>query len=101
MFKALIGRRDDENGATAVECGLIAALIALASLTAMATLGGNLDTLFNTVAADLTVVEPAPAPAGGLALEWDRARSLCKDERRKRLGSAQQWLAALAKDPCP
>lgn len=38
----------DEAGATAIEYGLIAALIAVAAITAMQGLGGALQTTFNT-----------------------------------------------------
>lgn len=41
--------RRDEEGATAIEYGLIAALIAVAAITAMQSLGGQLSTTFNTV----------------------------------------------------
>lgn len=43
----------DEDGATAIEYGLIAALIAVAAITAMGTLGDNLSTTFNDVATEL------------------------------------------------
>jgi pilus assembly protein Flp/PilA len=39
----------DESGATAIEYGLIAALIAVAIITAATTVGGNLKTTFNNV----------------------------------------------------
>jgi len=39
----------DNKGATAIEYGLIAALIAVAAITAMSNLGNNLETTFNTV----------------------------------------------------
>ncbi|RGP40307.1 hypothetical protein BPTFM16_00589 [Altererythrobacter insulae] len=39
----------DEEGATAIEYGLIAALIAVAAITAMNSLGTNLSSTFNTV----------------------------------------------------
>ena len=39
----------NENGATAIEYGLIAALISVAALTAMTNLGTNLTTTFNKV----------------------------------------------------
>ncbi|MBS3929321.1 MAG: Flp family type IVb pilin [Sphingomonadales bacterium] len=38
----------DEAGATAIEYGLIAALIAVAAITAMQGLGNELQTTFNT-----------------------------------------------------
>lgn len=39
----------DESGATAIEYGLIAALIAVAAIAAMTTLGTKLDTTFKAV----------------------------------------------------
>ncbi len=39
----------DESGATAIEYGLIAALIAVAAITAMSNLGGQLNTTFEKV----------------------------------------------------
>ena len=39
----------NEKGATAIEYGLIAALIAVAAITAMTTLGKNLTNTFNEV----------------------------------------------------
>ena len=39
----------DEQGATAIEYGLIAALIAVAAITAMGSLGNQLDTTFTEV----------------------------------------------------
>ena len=41
--------RRNEEGATAIEYGLIAALIAVAAITAMQSLGGQLSTTFQTV----------------------------------------------------
>ncbi len=46
FFKKLIR---DEAGATAIEYGLIAALIAVAAITAMQGLGTQLSTTFGTV----------------------------------------------------
>lgn len=39
----------DESGATAIEYGLIAALIAVAAIVTLTSLGGSLSELFNTV----------------------------------------------------
>ncbi len=44
----------DESGATAIEYGLIAALISVAAIAAMGALGDSLQTLFNTVAGELS-----------------------------------------------
>ena len=43
----------DESGATAIEYGLIAALIAVAAIAAFQLVGTNLSSLFNTVGTDL------------------------------------------------
>jgi pilus assembly protein Flp/PilA len=43
----------DESGATAIEYGLIAALIAVAAIAAFQLVGTNLSGIFNTVASDL------------------------------------------------
>jgi pilus assembly protein Flp/PilA len=43
----------DEDGVTAIEYGLIAALIAVASITIMGTVGTNLSGTFSKVAASL------------------------------------------------
>ncbi len=47
----------DEAGATAIEYGLIAALIAVAAITAMQSLGNELNTTFNTVSTELGDLE--------------------------------------------
>ena len=43
----------NNKGATAIEYGLIAALIAVAAIGAMSSLGGKLKTTFNSVADNL------------------------------------------------
>ena len=43
----------DESGATAIEYGLIAALIAVAAISAMTTLGTKLTSTFQTVSNQL------------------------------------------------
>jgi len=43
----------DESGATAIEYGLIAALIALAITAGATTLGGTLSNKFNSIATEL------------------------------------------------
>ena len=43
----------DERGATAIEYGLIAALISIAAIAAMTNVGNNLQSIFNTVATNL------------------------------------------------
>ena len=43
----------DESGATAIECGLIAALISVVIITVLTTIGTNLSAKFNSVATAL------------------------------------------------
>ena len=44
----------DETGATAIEYGLIAALIGVAAITAMGSLGNSLSATFNYVSGQVT-----------------------------------------------
>jgi pilus assembly protein Flp/PilA len=44
----------DDTGATAIEYGLIAALIAVAAITAMGSLGNSLTNTFNTTDGKMT-----------------------------------------------
>ena len=46
--------RRNEEGATAIEYGLIAALIAVAAITTMTSLGTNLSTTFTKVSTSMT-----------------------------------------------
>ena len=53
-MKTLIAKfASDENGATAIEYGLIAALIAVVCITALTTSGTNLSASFQSIATDL------------------------------------------------
>lgn len=54
---------EDESGATAIEYGLIAALIAVALITGATTLGNAIDTKFDEVATTLDTAGDAEAPA--------------------------------------
>jgi len=45
---------NDEEGATAIEYGLIAGLIAVAILGTVSTLGGQLDVIFQKISTSLT-----------------------------------------------
>jgi len=53
MFATLKTLWDNEDGATAIEYGLIAALIAVAAIAAMSLVGTSLTGIFTTVASDL------------------------------------------------
>ncbi len=62
MFDARFG--GSEKGATAVEYGLIVALIAVAIIVAVAALGGYLNELFSGVGTAIKNKGVTPAPAG-------------------------------------
>lgn len=49
----------DEEGATAIEYGLIAALIAVAAITAMTAVGTDLTKIFTDISSALTGKKPA------------------------------------------
>jgi pilus assembly protein Flp/PilA len=53
MFTQILTLLKNEDGATAIEYGLIAALIAVAAIAAMTAVGTSLTTTFNTVAGKL------------------------------------------------
>lgn len=59
MSTFLQSLRTDETGATAIEYGLIAALIAVAAITALQSLGNELSTTFNNVGTELTEANTA------------------------------------------
>jgi len=52
-FQTKMHQLNDERGATAVEYGLMVALIAAVIITAVTLIGTNLDTLFTSVGGDL------------------------------------------------
>jgi len=54
MFKFLRTLRKDEEGATAIEYGLIAALISIAAILAMTAVGTSLSGIFNRVSTELS-----------------------------------------------
>lgn len=53
MMKALRKLTRNEEGATAIEYGLIAALIAVAAIAALSAVGTSLNTTFGTVSSKL------------------------------------------------
>ena len=53
MFQLLNRFAKDESGATAIEYGLIAALIAVVIISALRTIGTNLNTAFTTIGTSL------------------------------------------------
>jgi pilus assembly protein Flp/PilA len=54
---------EDESGATAIEYGLLAALIAVVIIGAVATLGGTLDRTFESVNTEILAENPGLADA--------------------------------------
>ena len=60
MFKVIGRFMKDESGATAIEYGLIAALVSVAAIGALSAMGQSLSTMFGTVATALN-----PAVSGG------------------------------------
>ncbi|MCZ6603764.1 MAG: Flp family type IVb pilin [Alphaproteobacteria bacterium] len=57
MFAAIKELILDESGATAIEYGLIAALVSVAAIAALSALGGSLNTIFSTVSTTLSDAE--------------------------------------------
>ena len=53
MIKRFVKLMNDSEGATAIEYGLIAALIAVAAIGAMTSIGTNLNGTFTNVATNL------------------------------------------------
>ncbi len=59
-MKILKSFRGDESGATAIEYGLIAGLIAVVIITGATLTGTSLDSQFTTISSSLTPATPAP-----------------------------------------
>jgi pilus assembly protein Flp/PilA len=53
MFSLITKFSKDESGATAIEYGLIAALVAVAAIVGMTALGSSLNSIFNSVSTTL------------------------------------------------
>ena len=62
MFETLRNFWRDESGATAIEYGLIAALVSVAAIVALTNMGAALTNIFGVVDTELT---NAAASAGG------------------------------------
>ncbi|UIK05771.1 Flp family type IVb pilin [Neorhizobium galegae] len=61
MTKIFARFMKDESGATAIEYGLIAALISVALIAGATTLGNSLSTTFNTISSKMTAAETTAA----------------------------------------
>ena len=55
-FRALTTVIKEDSGATAIEYGLIAALVSVAAIGALTAMGGSLNTMFKAVSDALTTV---------------------------------------------
>lgn len=62
MLRSLMNFLKDEEGASAVEYGLIVGLIAVAVVVILGTMGGGLNTLFTTVSNEVTNANTGTAP---------------------------------------
>ena len=54
MFKVIRAFANDESGATAIEYGLIAALVSVAAIGALTAMGSSLSAMFTTVSSALS-----------------------------------------------
>ncbi|MCP4328757.1 MAG: Flp family type IVb pilin [Alphaproteobacteria bacterium] len=61
MYKKFSALMRDESGATAIEYGLIAALVSVAAIAALIALGSSLQTIFQFVADTLGAAVPSGA----------------------------------------
>ena len=66
MLRTFKNLMQDESGATAIEYGLIAALVSVAAISALTALGTSLDGIFTTVSTQLNnAQDSANQSAGG------------------------------------
>ena len=63
MFETMKSLWKDESGATAIEYGLIAALVSVAAIGALTAMGTSLTSIFGTVSTQLDTAVTAAAPA--------------------------------------
>ena len=64
MFGSIREFCRDDSGATALEYGLIAALVSVAAIAALVQLGGSLSGIFTTVSTQMNSAEASAAAAG-------------------------------------
>ena len=53
LYRGVVGFFKDEEGVTAIEYGLIAALVAVVIITAVTLVGSNLEAVFERIATEL------------------------------------------------
>lgn len=63
LYTNVMIRLRSEKGATAVEYGIMVALIAVVIIVAVSTLGGQLGTLFTGVTSDIAHPTSTPVPS--------------------------------------
>lgn len=62
MIQVIRNLIKDESGATAIEYGLIAALVSVTAVGALSQMGGSLSQMFSTVSTELSNAVSPPAP---------------------------------------
>ena len=62
MFNTMKNLLKDESGATAIEYGLIAALVSVAAIGALSAMGTSLTSIFGTVSTQLDTAVTATTP---------------------------------------
>ncbi len=62
MFNTMKNLLKDESGATAIEYGLIAALVSVAAIGALSAMGTSLTTIFGEVSTQLDSAVTVPVP---------------------------------------
>jgi pilus assembly protein Flp/PilA len=65
MRSTLVRLMKDESGATMIEYGLIAALVSVAAITALTSLGGSIESIFTVVSDKLSAASDAANQSGG------------------------------------
>ena len=64
MKTAIVSLLKDESGATAIEYGLIAALVSVAGITALDALGTSLTNMFTTVSSEISSAVTSASSGG-------------------------------------
>ena len=65
MLRTFKNLMQDESGATAIEYGLIAALVSVAAISALTALGTSLDGIFTTVSNKLNEAQTSANQSAG------------------------------------
>ena len=65
MLRTFKNLMQDESGATAIEYGLIAALVSVAAISALTALGTSLDGIFTTVSNQLNAAQTSANQSAG------------------------------------